>query len=310
MAADATQNQHNLLPPDCPKCGKPVFYSDYIIFPDSQNNQRLWHRRCFICDECGCPLQERQFATFQDTRNGRIYQSRRVCNHCQSQKCPGCSQAESSSHTHYCSYACGPRIDENLISRKRKSTSPCISERVRKYEENENRFKPSPGIAKRAENFDPFLKRPIEWHSPIPKAAFISPCIYDERGQCQISTVYHHHYPPHHHNVPPVVAGTSPIFRTPATTGIAPSTPIGSARKIVPARPACGQCGYPTYFNEKVPSLRTPWHKSCLYCCVCLKKLSPGRHAVKDGLPICHYPCMASYYSAYQYAYGAKESKS
>ncbi|RWS25878.1 cysteine-rich protein 2-like protein [Leptotrombidium deliense] len=59
----------------------------------------------------------------------------------------------------------------------------------------------------------------------------------------------------------------------------------------------CGRCEKPVYFAEKVFSLPVPWHISCLYCYVCHKKLAPGIHAVKNGLPICQYPCLAASFS-------------
>lgn len=71
----------------------------------------------------------------------------------------------------------------------------------------------------------------------------------------------------------------------------------------------CGHCNYPVYNNEKVHSLDTPWHKSCLFCFVCGRKLSPGKHAVLNNSPICHFPCMSTYYSSYKYGQGARESR-
>ena len=71
----------------------------------------------------------------------------------------------------------------------------------------------------------------------------------------------------------------------------------------------CGHCDQPVYYNERVFSLQYPWHQSCLICVVCGKKLSPGKHAVTQGFPICQYPCMSAYLSGYQYIKGSKDAR-
>jgi len=42
--------------PDCPKCGKPCYFSSPILY---QN--RYWHRKCFVCSRCGYNLRHRNF---------------------------------------------------------------------------------------------------------------------------------------------------------------------------------------------------------------------------------------------------------
>ena len=83
----------------------------------------------------------------------------------------------------------------------------------------------------------------------------------------------------------------------------------GSSSGPLPAYERCGHCGRLVYFNERVSSLSVPWHLSCLQCIACGKRLSPGRHAVSRGLPICQYPCMGTFMSPYQYAAGSKDAR-
>uniref|UniRef100_A0A6U1XUR0 Cysteine-rich protein 1 n=1 Tax=Vannella robusta TaxID=1487602 RepID=A0A6U1XUR0_9EUKA len=56
--------------------------------------------------------------------------------------------------------------------------------------------------------------------------------------------------------------------------------PLGGA-------PKCPKCGKTVYFAEKQNILKQDWHKACVKCETCNKKLEPGNFSDREGKIYC-----------------------
>merc|ERR1711976_905592 len=51
--------------------------------------------------------------------------------------------------------------------------------------------------------------------------------------------------------------------------------------------PKCPKCGKSVYFAEKQNILQQDWHKACVKCETCNKKLEPGNFSDREGKIYC-----------------------
>ncbi|XP_063726799.1 muscle LIM protein 1-like [Symsagittifera roscoffensis] len=72
--------------------------------------------------------------------------------------------------------------------------------------------------------------------------------------------------------------------------------------KPVPS-PSCVQCGKSVYFNEEVKFQDRSWHKECLKCKTCSKKLEIGGMNDHEGDIYCQ-QCHRKNFGVRGYGYG------